>query len=560
MINSFQQPVHPTIAFVITVPIKLQSATVEIDWKTLYDEQAVLIHVALDKPKALSWIGIGFSDHGLYNNSDLCVLESNGNFFDHYIDDRHYLQMDLSQDCELVEFTDQGFVFKRRFSTCDPRDYSIEQGTTQFLVVASTYGLAEVTSLLEPAIEKNIGYGQIISMELPVPEITDNSVSTFEITAKNEETTYWCIIQKMPAELQRQKHHAIRLEPIIQAGNEHLVHHMEIFHCLSPKTVDFTGECRDKKRRPDFAKSCSQVIAAWAKGAEAIVYPPETGLPMGGPDTVPYIMVEIHYNNELRTAGVIDSSGFAFTVTSELRQFDAGVLEVGLIYSDVMSIPPGQSAFPLTGICPTSCTKRFPDDGINVFGTQLHAHLTGRKLWTSIYRKGLKIGELNRDNHFSPHWQHIIRLDPPVNIKKGDVLMTTCVHNTIQRAGMTFGGYEITNEMCVNYIHYYPVADIEVCKSAVSNASLHGFFERKNVPSKIKVISEKFASMEWNEENVADLGELYANSPLNMHCLRHDGTPFPDPNLNWENLRRPFPLAAPFDRAAQRVECQAIND
>jgi hypothetical protein len=33
--------------------------------------------------------------------------------------------------------------------------------------------------------------------------------------------------------------------------------------------------------------------------------------------------------------------------------------------------------------------------------------------------------------------------------------------------------------MCVNYIYYYPVSEIEVCKSAIDNATLHEFFAER---------------------------------------------------------------------------------
>lgn len=98
-----------------------------------------------------------------------------------------------------------------------------------------------------------------------------------------------------------------------------------------------------------------------------------------------------------------------------------------------------------------------------MFATQLHAHLTGRKLFTSHFRDGVKIGEINRDNHYSPHWQHIQTLRHPIlvlpvsfpeTIKlskiffpeiafQGDVLATTCVYETTNHRNFTFGGYGI---------------------------------------------------------------------------------------------------------------------
>ena len=92
-------------------------------------------------------------------------------------------------------------------------------------------------------------------------------------------------------------------------------------------------------------------------------------------------MLEVHYNNQnkekgcwkhthsskstrldlkrafLSCAGLIDQSGMRLSVTSDLRPFDAGILELGLIYTDRMAIPPGVKGFPLTGHCSTECTQ-----------------------------------------------------------------------------------------------------------------------------------------------------------------------------------------------------------
>lgn len=130
-------------------------------------------------------------------------------------------------------------------------------------------------------------------------------------------------------------------------------------------------------------------------------------MPIGGEGFVPYIMVEIHYNNELESPGYIDNSGIRIYYTDKLRSYDAGIIELGLIYSDANSIPPQQQSFSMTGHCVADCTAKFPPEGINIFASQLHAHLTGRKLFTSHYRNNVKIGEINRDDHYSPHWQHV---------------------------------------------------------------------------------------------------------------------------------------------------------
>lgn len=77
-------------------------------------------------------------------------------------------------------------------------------------------------------------------------------------------------------------------------------------------------------------------------GADAFVYPNEAGLPIGGENFNRHVMLEVHYNNPELRSGRIDSSGIQFILTKKLRRYDAGVIELGLEYTDKMAIPPGQ--------------------------------------------------------------------------------------------------------------------------------------------------------------------------------------------------------------------------
>lgn len=131
-----------------------------------------------------------------------------------------------------------------------------------------------------------------------------------------------------------------------------------------------------------------------------------------------------------------------------------------------------------------------------MFGSQLHTHLTGIRVYTRHIRDGYELRELNRDNHFSTHFQEIRKLKKrvtilPVSCKlrkslrsltdvinnvQGDALITTCDYSTEDRENVTLGGFAISDEMCVNYIHYYPLTTLEVCKSAISDQALQTFF------------------------------------------------------------------------------------
>lgn len=77
-------------------------------------------------------------------------------------------------------------------------------------------------------------------------------------------------------------------------------------------------------------------------GADAFVYPEDAGLSIGGENFNRYVMLEVHYNNPELLENMIDSSGIQFFLTKTLRKYDAGVMELGLEYTDKMAIPPQQ--------------------------------------------------------------------------------------------------------------------------------------------------------------------------------------------------------------------------
>ena len=361
-------------------------------------------------------------------------------------------------------------------------------------------------------------------------------INTNDTTVPSKETTYWCSMHKIPHDLISNKHHVIGYEAIINGHmSKSLVHHMEIFHCESPNNLElpyYSGECKDSKK-PKGLETCSKVIAAWAMGAGSIIYPKEAGLPIGGVNFSPYVMLEIHYNNPHVISNAIDSSGIRLLVSPRLRPFDVGILEVGLEYTDKNSIPPKQPNFPLTGYCVSECTRiGLPRDGIKVFASQLHTHLTGIRVVTRHVRNGIELPELNRDDHYSQEFQEIRLLHQPVTILPGDSLITTCTYDTHARKNMTLGGFAISEEMCVNYIHYYPKINLEVCKSSIDDRFLKLFFqymnryEGQNTDVQKKGYSDNFNSIYWSLNNVKKLQTFYSLSPLSMQCNQSNGERF----------------------------------
>jgi len=56
-------------------------------------------------------------------------------------------------------------------------------------------------------------------------------------------------------------------------------------------------------------------------------------------------------------AGLMDSSGLKFHYTRTLRPHDAGIMELGLEYTDKMALPPRSPLWKLVGYCIPRCTQ-----------------------------------------------------------------------------------------------------------------------------------------------------------------------------------------------------------
>ncbi|KAK3087538.1 hypothetical protein FSP39_007304 [Pinctada imbricata] len=510
-------------------------------WDVNYLEEKIyfrLVYRFVEK----GWLVFGFSDYGDVREADVVLygIDSRKNqyFKDCWTDKLGKLHTDSQQDYILTETASgQGFLgieFHRKFDTCDTHDYMIDNGTTHIIFMVGNEDSPVKLSLDV----KDVGLQrvQLLKPDIPPPRLPSD-VWSFEIRAPAIEvpatdTTYWWYTTKLP--ILSRKHHIVKYEGIIQEKNNNLVHHMEVFHCevehddVIPK---FSGPGAAEGKPPKL-ESCRKVIGAWAMGAEAMVLPEEAGTPIGGPDYSPYVLLEIHYNNPQLKQGVRDSSGIRFYVSSILRPYDSGIMELGLEYTNKMAIPPRQHLFSLTGYCIPACTRiGLPRHGINVYASQLHTHMTGKRVFTKHVRRGVELPELNRDNHYSPHFQEIRKLPQLVTVLPGDSLVTTCEDSTESRPNVTVGGFSIREEMCVNYIHYYPKVDLEVCKSSIADSSLRQFFDfiaRWNNPtvSRERGVKENYQSIHWTPTIVETLTSLYLTAPISMQCNHSDGRRF----------------------------------
>ncbi|XP_020493768.2 dopamine beta-hydroxylase [Labrus bergylta] len=541
----------PYLPMPFRVPLDPQG-DLHLAWNISYANKEVYLELRVKELK--HGVVLGMSDRGDLTDADLVVLWDSGSksyFGDAWSDSEGHVSLDSQQDYELIEAKQKpdGFylLFKRPFSTCDPRDYLIEEGTVHIF-----YGLLDqpLTSLEHLNLSRiHTGVQRVLMLRPDTLSPTlPPDVETLDVVAPNviipsQETTYWCFILELPENMP--KNHIVMYESVVTPGNEAIVHHMEVFEC-SPDMRDvpqYSGSC-DDKMKPGKLNFCRHVLAAWAMGAEAFYYPPDAGMPMGGQGSSRFLRLEVHYHNPLVISGRRDSSGIRLYYTTSLRRYDAGIMELGLVYTPIMAIPPKQHAFYLNGYCTSKCTKTaLPPGGIYVFASQLHTHLAGRGVRTVLVRGGKELEVVQEDQHFSTHYQTIRVLRKMVNVLPGDVLITKCTYNTEDRSKPTVGGFGIMEEMCVNYIHYYPRTKLELCKSHVDPEYLQKYFNFINrfhgddrcVCGEVGV-TEQYSQLHWDTFAGEVLDSLYNTAPISMHCNESTAHLFPG---EWE--KQPVP-------------------
>lgn len=114
-------------------------------------------------------------------------------------------------------------------------------------------------------------------------------------------------------------------------------------------------------------------------------------------------------------------------------------------------IPPNKEETIFTNTCNNTCTN----GKILLFANAFHMHLIGKKIMTELDRNGQVI-DVKQNNIYDFHSQNIDIYDKEIEVYQNDVLKTTCNYNSKERMRNTRGGFASSEEMCYNFIYFYP--------------------------------------------------------------------------------------------------------
>jgi len=189
----------------------------------------------------------------------------------------------------------------------------------------------------------------------------------------------------------------------------------------------------------------AELVGGWAVGGCNTEFPADVGLKL--PDTGAIMIQWHHFNN---TGGVaLDGSSVQWcTVPQGMRPNVGGLTFLGTEnFNGPLGMPPGMNQFG------GSCLNDSGGD-ISIFGFEPHMHLIGVRM-TSVVHRAAGGDETVFDQPFQFDQQFNYMMNPPIVLKAGDTIESTCTFNNTNAANVAFG-QSTQQEMCYQFALAYP--------------------------------------------------------------------------------------------------------
>eukprot|EP00794_Sanderia_malayensis_P019866 gene19866-21808_t len=520
------------------------------------------IHFAVEV-NTTGWVGFGISRglSGKVENADVVIgwvddIHGKGHLRDcHGIghakilpdDEQDYLLTDAYQKEKTTVLK-----FKRKLVTCDPHDLDIGKGVAK---VIFSWGVADPIGNIDAGLHgwRHKGTRALNLLNfIPNPPLPADAKYFDLLNDKVQlpaiETTYWCKAFKFSDLVDSTSpKHIIEMAPLIQKHSPYpvVVHHMVLYPCsdaFDESVLGVSGPCTDVNMPRPFLECVGQTyMAAWSSTGSSFKFPEDVGFPIGDSDSVKYVMLSIHYNNPMLRKGIVDTSGLRFYYSAP-RKHEAALLTVGATINGSMIIPPGQESWTVGTYCPKQCSMRIKEgrdssrnrESIKIFASFPHMHLTGAKMRTTVVRNEKEIEDVFKVDDFNFHSQQTYIMDKPVEFRAGDELHTYCTYNTSRKKYAITGGEGSSDEMCLNFMMYYPRVDIQRCES---NENFMQVFAEKYGKKIYTVLdgrdeSNDWTGVIWNSTMVKELKNVYTSRKRNAmesFCSGRKGYEF----LSW---------------------------
>jgi DOMON domain/Copper type II ascorbate-dependent monooxygenase, C-terminal domain/Copper type II ascorbate-dependent monooxygenase, N-terminal domain len=436
-----------------------------IHWKV--DDDEGILHLAI-AARATGWVAFGIGEAGGMLGSDMAIFEAAkpNEIIDAYAaDERLPYVDDCPSDWVLVstEIDEEGgFImveFKRKLDTKDAQDKVIFNDAPTLVSphrVITAWGDSATFSYhgLNRARGAIRFYGTGDDQDAFDEAMAEQAEGSFVVASREHlvstnETEYahTCILRddliSQGVLDTTELLNIIGFEPLIQEGNEAFVHH----YIITGFPLSACGE-------DDFGR---ETVYVWAPGEGPISLPSNLGTPMFGTDGFNAFEIEVHYNNPSGISNVIDSSGVRIYWTSQPREFQIGILQLGDPNVALFGEPVGNGQAFHSFECPGSCSTEASTE-VTVLREYLHMHSTGARITNEQIREGVVVRKASVEYwEFDQNGNTAVQQNP-YNVLPGDGFKTACYFNGEDKVfGMGSG-----EEMCMAFLYYYPRSKIRI--------------------------------------------------------------------------------------------------
>jgi hypothetical protein len=433
-----------------------------------------------------NWFGLGIAEptSGSMPGADMAIFDVyNGalRLQDYWAAGKIAPSLDMCQSwymtaCAMSNGTAQ-VKFTRYLNTSDSQDRVVNTASGYLTRMVWAIGNAPLLSYHSNArgpFGMYIGGGS--------PAAANSSWTTVNYTMPNYNipatgTTYACYSFTLPSDKSYyvKRYEFINANQVVNAQ----VHHIVFFSCSNGTT--FRTYYENAQANCNLGSDCSEVLYVWAPGQDEFQLPNDVSFLMGV-GGAQYGLMQVHYTNPLSVGGESDSSGIRIFYDTVKTTNLAGVMQVGDAYLMAGALAPLQSQIHLELSCPTNCTSKL-SSSLTIFGDFLHMHGQGTMMYSVLTKASGAVSILNRIEYYDYGFQQITPISG-MQLSAGDRLNTHCVYQTLDRNTSVTFGLATSNEMCIEFLFYYPKVNVPYCTlvgSGSSNMTYCGSYV--NVPS-----------------------------------------------------------------------------
>ncbi|KAG2439509.1 hypothetical protein HXX76_004863 [Chlamydomonas incerta] len=482
-------------------------------FRTVFDDGVEYLELAPDGDGYMSWVAIGISDVGM-NGVDMNVIIRategyNWLAADYFTANYSMPMLDMEQNAVLVASPDFDkdnhtlAIWRRPLDSCDAEDVPIFRDVERTIIWAYNYrsiwdtdkfylanytrgvmtgvrlapsgtlssnvssaagGAVSVSSLHPPPSPHgrwNVSGPPAAAPPPPAPAALSRNLTlampAFAVPQLNSSVA--CVNLALPNDT---AYHVVAYQGF---NTTSYVHHIVGYVCAAgvvPPSLNTPYMCGAGQAA--LPVGCETVNYVWTPGTGGFTAPPAAGFAMGA-GSATFAVLQVHYLNVF-AVGKVDASGLTLTYTTTLRNNSLGVLTLG---NTDLRIPAASDFYTaLPNICPAACTAKRVRAPVTLVSNFYMMNGLGVSALTRHVRNGSAIQPVGRINYWDYGYNLYQTVFPDSRtLLANDTLISLCSYNSSSRPrAMTFYGLRPQDELCFNYLTFYPVTampDLDYC-------------------------------------------------------------------------------------------------